>query len=45
MKEIVDIVVTWTWDSYHTFAAVCVVLFGGLFIWIIWDSFFKKKNK
>jgi hypothetical protein len=38
-----DILITWTWDSYHILAAVCGIAFIIGFGYIIWDSFIKDK--
>lgn len=33
----------WKWDSYHLLAVISGICFASAFIWLIYDSFFKKK--
>jgi hypothetical protein len=39
-----DVFKNWQWDRFHIGVTIFIILIAGAVIYIIWDSWFKKKK-
>jgi hypothetical protein len=40
----IDLIVKWEWNIYYVGSSIFCMLVAGAIIYIIWDSWFKKKK-